>query len=202
MANQVHYWHQDRLCLQTGSQLPTAQSLMTKQGLEQQMARLVAEPQANQLLTALQQAYQQGYEQQASNEFELKGVAFAGIGDPLLHLDLLAQVLPSFKAERHGVPISLVSYGLLPSDQIANRVQQLLALEVERLELYFPAAEPQTYLQRAQPLAQGFAELCQLILQASEQGLAVSCFADAPAAEQAQLRSLALDLGARSFHRL
>ncbi len=45
----------------------------------------------------------------------------------------------------------------------------------------------------------GFSEVCQFIHSASEAGLQVSCFAFAPVKQQAELRALARELGAREF---
>ncbi|MDX3775710.1 hydrolase TatD [Chromatiaceae bacterium AAb-1] len=194
-----HYFAQQRLTLQSGSRLAAAQSLLQLAGNAALLAQLAPEPTAQQLLDVIEQAYQAGYEQQASTEFELQGLAFAGIGDPLLQLDLLSQVLPAFKRQRHGVPVTLVSYGLvLPADAPAL-CQQLIDLEVERLEIYLPASNPPAYQQAVKPTQYGFSEVCQFIHSANEAGLQVSCFAYAPVKQQSELRALALDLGAREF---
>lgn len=105
----LSYFQQQRLTLQSGTALPAAQSLLTLVGQGELEATLNPKPDAAALLAAIEQAYQDGYEQQASTEFELQGIAFAGSGDPLLALELLSQVLPAFKAQRHGVPVTLVS---------------------------------------------------------------------------------------------
>ena len=155
------------------------------------LAQLAAEPTAQQLLDATEQAYQAGYEQQASTEFELQGLAFAGIGDPLLQLDLLSQVLPAFKRQRHGVPVTLISYGLVAPSEAVALCQQLLELEVEKLEIYLPATNPPAYQQAVKPTQLGFSEVCQFIHTASEAGLQVTCFAYAPVTQQSELRALA-----------
>lgn len=198
-SSPYHYFDHQRLTLQCGSRLPAAQSLLQLAGNEPLLAQLAAEPTAQQLLDAAEQAYQAGYEQQASTEFELQGLAFAGIGDPLLQLDLLSQVLPAFKRQRHGVPVTLVSYGLVSPSEAAALCQQLLELEVEKLEVYLPATNPPAYQQAVKPIQLGFSEVCQFIHTASEAGLQVSCFAYAPVKQQSELRALALDLGARGF---
>lgn len=198
-ASPLHYFEQLRLTLQSGSKLPAAQSLLQLAGKEPLLAQLAAEPNAAQLLGAAEQAYQAGYEQQASTEFELQGMAIAGIGDPLLHLDLLATLLPAFKAKRHGVPVTLVTYGLVAPDAAAALCQQLTELEVEKLEIYLPASNPPAYQQAVKPTQYSFSDVCQFIYIASEAGLQVTCFAYAPVVQQSELRSLALDLGARGF---
>lgn len=199
IINGCGYFQQQRLTLHCGSALPAAQSLLQLAGQQLLLAQLAAEPTAQQLLDASEQAYQAGYEQHASTEFELKGLALAGVGDPLLLLPLLSVFLPTFKRQRHGVPISLVTYGLVGATEAPALCQQLLALNIESLEVYLPAANPVTYQQSVQPLKYGFSELCQFIHTASEAGLAVSCFAYAPLNQPSELRSLARELGARQF---
>ncbi|WP_333608880.1 hydrolase TatD [Arsukibacterium sp.] len=199
MINQYRYSEQQRLTLQCGPALPAAQSLLQLAGQQQLLAQLAAEPTAQQLLVATEQAYQAGYEQQASTEFELQGLAIAGVGDPLLHVELLTQLLPAFKNQRHGVPVTLVSYGLVSPAAAPALCQQLIELGVEKLELYLPATNPPAYQQAVQPTQYGFSELCQFIHTASEAGLFVSCFAFAPCRQAAELRALARELGARAF---
>ena len=199
MSVRVSYLAAGRLSLQSGNALPAQQSLLMLANKVELVTALAPKPAAEELLAAIEQAYQQGYEQQASTEFELKGIAFAGSGDPLLHLDVLAEVLPAFKTQRHGVPVTLVTYGLVAVDEAVALCQQLLALGVEQLEVYLPAANPPAYQQAVQPKQLGFAEVCQFIHTAVEAGLLVSCFAFAPVKQAAELRALARELGARQF---
>ncbi|GGW71867.1 hydrolase TatD [Alishewanella tabrizica] len=195
----ISYVQQHRLTLQLGNTLPAAQSLLVLAGQPELANALAQNPTAAELLTAIEQAYQDGYEQQASTEFELQGIAFAGYGDPLLHLETLSEVLPAFKAQRHGVPVTLVTYGLVSAAEAETLCQQLLALEVERLEVFLPAATPPAYQHAVQPLQYGFAEVCQFIHTAADAGLYVSCFANAPVKEIAAIRALARELGAREL---
>lgn len=195
----LSYADQQRLTLQSGSRLPAAQSLLQLAGNSALPAQLAPAPTAQQLLDAAEQAYQAGYEQGASTEFELQGIAIAGIGDPLLHRELLAEFLPAFKTKRHGVPVTLVSYGLVAPNEAPALCQQLLELEVEKLEIYLPATNPPAYQQAVKPIQLGFSEVCQFIHSAAEAGLQVTCFAYAPVTQQSELRALALDLGARQF---
>jgi hypothetical protein len=107
--------------------------------------------------------------------------------------------LPAFKRQRHGVPVTLVSYGLVAPSEAAALCQQLLELEVEKLEIYLPATNPPAYKQAVKPTQYGFSEVCQFIHTAAEAGLQITCFAYAPVTQQSELRALALDLGARAF---
>jgi len=199
MSHSVAYMSDARLTLQLGNRLPAKHALLSLAQQNAVLQTLPANPHASDILHALEQAYQDGYEQHASTEFELQGIAFAGHGDPLLHLDTLTEVLPTFKAQRHGVPVTLVTYGLVPAAEAKEVCEHLLALEVERVEVFLPAANPPAYQQAAQPLQYGFAEVCQFIHTAAEAGLQVSCFAYAPVKESAAIRALARELGARDF---
>ena len=198
-ADLLSYQDNQRLTLQSTSRLPAAQSLLQLAGNKPLLAQLAAEPTAQQLLDATEQAYQAGYEHQASTEFELQGLALAGIGDPLLRMDLLAQFLPAFKTKRHGVPVTLVSYGLVAPADAPALCQQLVELEVEKLEIYLPATNPPAYQQAVKPIQLSFSDVCQFIHTASEAGLQLTCFAYTPVTQQSELRALALDLGARGF---
>jgi len=198
-ADLLSYLDNQRLTLQSTSRLPAAQSLLQLAGNKPLLAQLATEPPAPQLLDATEQAYQAGYEHQASTEFELQGLALAGIGDPLLRMDLLAQFLPAFKTKRHGVPVTLVTYGLVAPNEAAALCQLLIELEVEKLEIYLPATNPPAYQQAVKPTQLGFSDVCQFIHTASEAGLQLTCFAYAPVTQQSELRALALDLGARGF---
>ena len=199
MSSSYHYFDQQRLTLHCGSHLPAAQSLLQLAGNSALAAQLMPAPTAQQLLDAAEQAYLAGYEQGASTEFELQGLALAGIGDPLLYRDLLAEFLPAFKAKRHGVPVTIVSYGLVAPNDAPALCQQLLELEVEKLEIYLPATNPPAYQQAVKPTQLGFSDVCQFIHTAAEAGLQLTCFAYAPLTQQSELRALALDLGARGF---
>ncbi len=198
----ISYVQQHRLTLQLGNALPAAQSLLVLAGQTELANAFAPNPKAVALLTAIAQAYQDGYEQHASTEFELQGIAFAGYGDPLLHLDRLAEVLPAFKAQRHGVPVTLVTYGLVAAAQQAELCQQLVELGVEKLEIFLPATNPPAYQQIVDPQQYGFSEVCQFIHAAAEAGLQVTCFAYAPVKHAAELRALARELGAREFVQL
>ncbi|WP_423187659.1 hydrolase TatD [Alishewanella sp. d11] len=185
----LSYLQQQRLTLQLGNMLPAAKSLLVLAGQTELAHRLTPNPTTVELLTVIEQAYQDGYEQHASTEFELQGIAFAGYGDPLLHLDRLAEVLPAFKAQRHGVPVTLVTYGLVAAAQQAELCQQLVELGVEKLEIFLPATNPPAYQQIVASQQYGFSEVCQFIHAAAEAGLLVTCFAYAPVKHAAELRA-------------
>ncbi|MCC5825712.1 hydrolase TatD [Alkalimonas sp.] len=195
----LSYLQQGRLTLQTGTALPAARSLLELAEQQNLAEQLLAEPSTAQLLDAIEFAYQHQYEHAAGTEFELKGIAFAGQGDPLLAMELLAEVLPVLKARRHGVPITLVTYGLVPPASAAALCEQLNQLGVEQLEVYLPVANPPAYQQLVQPKAGSFSDVCQFIHSAAEAGLQVSCFAYQPVKHTAELRQLARELGARAF---
>lgn len=195
----LSYVQQGRLTLQSGTELPATHSLLTLAGQHKIAEQLIAAPNAKQVLDAIEYAYQKKYEHEASTEFELQGIAFAGVGDPLLAMDLLSNVLPELKSKRHGVPITLITFGLVPAAKATRLCQQLMQLGVEQLEVFLPAANPPAYQQLVQPHAGNFNDVCQFIHCAAETGLQVSCFAYKPIKNGSELRVLARELGARVF---
>jgi hypothetical protein len=193
------YFDNDQLCVQVGSQTLLKQSLLTFAGQNDQQAALEPAPSSAQILQALEDAYAQGYEQAASTEFELKGVALAGSGDPLLHLDVVAEVVTAFKQKRHGVPITLVTSGLVSAADAEEDCQRLLELGVERLQVFVPAANPPDYAKVTGVTPTAFNDLCHFIQGASEIGLDVRTFTFAPCPQRSELRALSQSLGARAF---
>lgn len=205
LTHGITYLNNGVLCVSLNSENPVAQSLVAARGAHYELpANWLADyvPQADPatVLAAIENAYRSGYEANAAVETELKGVVFAGQGDPLLALPSLAAVVKPLKTSRHGVPITVVSYGLVASSDASQVISQLVDMGVERLQLYFPASDPVSYSRLLMPQDVGFTDLCQFIVLAAEAGLAVHCFIIADHYRQAaELRTLATSLGAMSL---
>ena len=195
IAPTLTYRHQNRLMLSLNCDNPAAVSIASRC----QHPLTAIEPQsvtAAQALEALQQAYQTGYEQHAANEFELLGVGIAGHGDPLLALPTLGELMQRFKAIRHGVPISLLTYGLVSPVEAEGIGQQLVDIGVEALEIYLPAASPAAYETAVQPLTNDFSAVCQFISVAVSHELRVTALVPEHAPAKSDIRQLAQALGA------
>ncbi len=191
----ICYLDNQRLTIQLGKQLPARTSLL--RGAPELNSD--AEPDATEIIQAITEAYDNGYEKSAATEFELAGIAFAGYGDPLLYTELLEQVLRVIKQQRHGVPITLVTYGLVSVADAAETCAHLVDIGVEALEVYMPAATPNDYQRAVEPLSAGFGDVCNFISVASEAGLIVSTFAYSDVKGASDIRALSLSLGAREF---
>jgi len=152
------------------------------------------------ILQAIEQVYQHGYEQHASIETELNGIVVGGGGDPLLSLDILLEVVFTFKVQRHGVPVSIVTFGLVESELQTSVVEQLLDAGIEGAMVYLPAATPVEYGRICAVEAAFFGLVCQFIETAASAGLKVTTYAhrgDNPSSRD--IRALALALGAIDF---
>jgi hypothetical protein len=189
------YRHQNRLMLSLNSANPSGFSIAAR--CNHSLAAIPpSNSSANDALQALQQAYQDGYESHAANEFELQGVAIAGHGDPLLALPTVSELLQRFKAIRHGVPVTLVSYGLVAPDQAESVCQQLTEMGVEALEIFFPAANPPAYQAEVKPVSGDFSAVCHFITVAVGYELRVTALVPAAAPAKSDIRQLAQALGA------
>ena len=195
IAPTLTYSHQNRLMLSLNSDNPATLSVAAR--CEHALVAIApSHVSAADALQALQQAYQDGYEQHAANEFELQGVAIAGHGDPLLALPTVSELIQRFKAIRHGVPITLVSYGLVAADQAESVCQQLVDIGVEALEIFFPAANPPAYQAEVKPLIGDFSSVCHFITVAVGYELRVTALVPATAPAKNDIRQLAQALGA------
>lgn len=197
--NQIIYFDNDQLCVQVGSHTPLKHSLLMFAGQLDKPHELTLSPSPAQILEALEDAYAQGYEQSASTEFELKGIALAGSGDPLSHLDVVAEVLPIFKQKRHGVPVSVVTAGVVPAVEAKAMCQRLDTYGVERLKIFLPAANPPEYATVTGLSPAQFNDVCHFIQCAADTGLEVRTFSYAPCSQRSEIRALSQALGAREF---
>ncbi|WP_127346264.1 hydrolase TatD [Pseudidiomarina mangrovi] len=195
IAPALTYSHQNRLMLSINSENPSTLSIASR--CQHALADIpVRDVSAADALQALQQAYQDGYEQHAANEFELQGIAIAGHGDPLLALATVTELMQRFKAIRHGVPVTLLSYGLVAPEQAESICQQLTDSGVEALEIFFPAANPPTYQTEVKPLIGDFSAVCHFITTAVSHELRVTALVPESAPAKSEIRQLAQALGA------
>lgn len=194
----ISYLVDHTLCISINQQSPFGKSVHCKLGLLS--GESVSEVSADQALSALAAAYQAGYEAQAAIEEELAGIAVAGFGDPLLALEKLAEIVSQFKTERHGVPVKIVTFGLVDYEQQESVAQALVAMEVEAADIYFPASTPKEYVEFTGASEQDFGKLCAFVEALSSAGIKVTGIAGkSESVNTREARSLAQALGAVDY---
>ena len=139
------------------------------------------------------------------------GVVFAGYGEPLLRLPVLAETISLVKERRHGVPFRVVTNGLFD----ATDAEALSKAGVHAVTVSLLASDPVTYAKIAKPMFIGsggadlgtslsgpkaFSTVCGFISTLAESGTSVECTAiEAPGVSVPGVKKLALALGAVSF---
>lgn len=74
---------------------------------------LFREPTAHEVVEEIDNAFNSGKINITSMDSD--EITFAGLGEPLLRLDTLAEAAKLIKQKRHGVPLRLKTNGLVPS---------------------------------------------------------------------------------------
>ena len=127
------------------------------------------------------------------------GVVFAGAGEPLLRLPVLAETVALVRERRHGVPFRVHTNGLHPAD-VAYTLARDARPDVVTVAL--ATADPNQYetLMRPEPGAGGHAAVCGFIAALADAGVEVEAVAvAAPGVAVADARKLAEALGAAAF---
>ena len=126
------------------------------------------------------------------------GVSFCTVStcstDALDFAQLVAESIALVKQERHGVPFSLYTSGILSHDLTVP----LSELGLESLQVSLFAGSPRDYQKATGRDAAAFGQVCGFIADATEQGVAVEVGVLSTYASGA--RDLALSLGARQVH--
>ena len=146
------------------------------------------------------------------------GVAFAGLGDPLVRWEVVRDAAARVRASRPGAPIRVVTNGLAPDGADPGRVAAALAAAgVDSATVALNAATPDAYdaLVLAPPRyapayhasaadavgdvrGASFASACAMVTALAEAGVAVDVSRVSNAScSAAAVRALALSLGAR-----
>lgn len=161
------------------------------------------EPDVQQVLEALEIAYQNGYETDTNyaTEDDLNGITFAGAGDPLVRLNALCDICSTFKKQRHGVPITVSTLALVPASDSKEVVSMLESSGVEKLSVFLAAENPVKYNKAIEPEnGVGFSDVCNFIVTASEAGIKVTTSAIKKKGVNINaIRSLSESLGAVEF---
>jgi len=162
------------------------------------------EPNAEEVHLAVENAYETDERKKISGMGEDdEGVAFAGIvGEPLLALDVLLESAALIKETRHGVPLSLVTNGLVPDRDNEGTARKLGEVGIGAASVFLPTTDPKTYaaIMRPEDEQLNFGSVCDFISQLAAAGIEVECTAiQKPGVDLPSIRALAYALGAQNF---
>ena len=166
------------------------------------------EPSASDVISAIESAFAAGYDTgaAASHEGDLKGLTFAGGGDPLERLDTLCEVSSYVRYARPGTPIIVNTLGLIPSSEQPDIIQKLVDSGVERVSVLLNASNPMEYKKIMKPEdGLSFQDVCAFIANCKDAGIATTATAaENKKVSMPSVRALANSLGAdfksRSYH--
>ena len=169
------------------------------------------EPLAEEVISALEATFLAGYDtgSAASHEGDLKGVTFAGAGDPLAHagsVDVLCEVARWLRHARPGTPIGVSTLGLVEAEASPALIARLREAGVERASVLLNASNPSEYKKRMRPDdGLGFGDVCSFIVNCNEAGIGtIATAVESPKVKMAPISALATSLGAdfksRSYH--
>ena len=166
------------------------------------------EPTASDVIAAVESAFAAGYDtgEAASHEGDLRGLTFAGAGDPLERLDVLCEVSSHVRHIRPGTPIIVSTLGLIPSSEQPDIIHELVDNGVERVSVLLNASNPMEYNKIMKPKdGLTFQDVCSFIANCKEAGIAtIATAAENEKVSMSSVRALANALGAdfksRSYH--
>lgn len=203
LTDKVHAEHSLLTCRGPSFQMPANSGFKTLSDSN------LSEPDAVTVLEALELAYDNGYETDTNyaTEDDLNGITFAGAGDPLVRLDLLCEIISTFKKNRHGVPVTVSTLGLIPASEATSIAIRLDEAGVDRLSVFLGAENPPKHKKEIGPHhGIGFSDVCNFIVACSEKGIKVTTSAiEKKGTNLNAIRNLsqslgAIDFKARSYH--
>ena len=166
------------------------------------------EPTAAQVISALEATFAAGYDTgpAVSHEGDLKGVTFAGTGDPLFNddtVEVLCEVASWVRHVRPGSPIAISTLGLVPAFSSPTLIERLKASGVERVSVLLNASNPLEYSTIMKPEdGLTFVDVCSFVANCNEAGLSTVCTAvESPKLKMAPISALAKSLGADFYSR-
>eukprot|EP00930_Biecheleria_cincta_P088453 TRINITY_DN77698_c0_g1_i1.p1 TRINITY_DN77698_c0_g1~~TRINITY_DN77698_c0_g1_i1.p1 ORF type:complete len:238 (+),score=23.51 TRINITY_DN77698_c0_g1_i1:97-810(+) len=137
------------------------------------------------------------------------GVTMAGLGDPLLRVDTLIEVVNTFKDVRNGIPFRVKTWGLVDPSVTQLLVKTMYPEDVDMrretrlasVSVCLPSSDAEQYAKLVGPRdGRGLGDVCRFISDLSEAGLAVECTTVArPDVDVDAVRRLAQSLGANNF---
>lgn len=159
-------------------------------------APLAAEPTAKECASIINEHYNSHVNILGMGENDA-GVAFAGLGEPLLRLPVLLETVTAVKESRHGIPFRVVTNGLFPTDVAA----QLKDGGIDQVSVALMCNTPHQYEKIMRPpLGLGHQDVCNFVVALSEAGVDVECtMVKIPGVNVGETKKLAEALGALRF---
>jgi len=128
-------------------------------------------------------------------------IVFAGLGDPLLQLDVLCDAAALIKGVSWSRQLRVGTRGLVPADQAEATLDRLVEAGIDRFTINLDAANPPQYAALVEPHAgAGFSDVCSFVVAAAERGCLVTAAAvDRPGVDVKQVEAMARGLGCVDF---
>jgi TatD family-associated radical SAM protein len=202
----ISYWFNKKLYLTVTAQRWTKHSLLQLKGPSFHLPKEAEwvttsdyEPTAEELVKEVDDAFSK--ELIGVNSMKSDEITFGGIGDPLCRLDSITEAARTIKESRHGVPLRLMTFGLVPPPRVTEVVASLKESGIKNISVSLLADNPMVYNDLVGPTqGRAFTDVLNFITIAAENGLTVTCTAvEKPGINIGNVRSLALSLGAMNF---
>ena len=173
----VSYWLRNKLYLSLTNRTVSAATPLSLRGpsfvmpKESDFAPLPEgfEPTAASLVEVVEQSFAEGrinVDSMRSDE-----VSFAGLGEPLLRLDCIEEVVRAVRESRHGARFRVKTSGLVLSRDAAEVSARLKDCGVKMVSIALLADSPKLYEEIVQPTnGAGFGDVCSFTIACLEAG--------------------------------
>ena len=206
MQRQIGYWLKGKLYLSVTAQKWSKNALIDLRGPSFQMPkdsgfrRTDYEPSVEEMVNEVENAFEKGLIEVDSMKSD--EITFAGAGEPLIRLDDITEAATIIKESRHGVPLRVMTSGLILSKNAFDVATSLKQSGIKHLSVALMTDNPKLYQELVNPTnGASFNDVLSFVAVGVEAGLTVSCSAvERPGVNIGNIRSLALSLGASSFH--
>jgi TatD family-associated radical SAM protein len=127
------------------------------------------EPSAKQIFDVVQDAFDQN--RITVDSMKADEITFAGYGEPLAKLDVITDAAKMIKESRHGVPLRVLTSGLVPAKNASNVISKLKQSGIKHLSVALMADNPKKYKEIVQPSnGCSFNDVCAFISTSVEAG--------------------------------
>ena len=158
-----------------------------------------AEPTSEVIFKLVDEAFEEG--KIAMSSMDAAPVTFEGYGEPLLRAELVCEAADMIKEARHGVPLHLVTNGLVNQSSSGDMIQKLKASGISKVIVSLLTDNPKQYNEIMCPRdGTSFGDVCSFVTGCVENDLEVECTTVAiPGINVRSVRGLAFALGAQDF---